>query len=268
MSRTKLTIHDDGISVSEHDGNITDMLNTELYTREWKLIGTEPPGADINDYFDMKFVQRINSFSNTDTDRTDANVGSPILFRHADDVLFEQIPIDRRVLGYAYEYFSKHVSRGIKGDLLLNVCKGMYKSPVFDIPGCTVVIPKHNSFSKESFVAIETPRGPGVLFVPMVTTDLIIDNLEDIGIRVMPSHQDMWSYSSCRIRLSKFVVVCQLGTEDWRGSAYAAEFSRRLACTAVATATLTVSVLLEPWQYSHGKHTSKHCMTYVIHAVK
>lgn len=267
MVRTsKITIFDDGVSVSEYDGNVADMLDRDLYTQDWKLIGTEPPSESNDDYFDMKFVQAM---SNAEVDpSTDVNVGTPLVFRHTDDVLCEQIPIDPRVLGKYCDYFSKHVSRGIKGDLLLNVCKGVFKSPVFDIPHCAVVRPKSSKYSHESFTSIDTELGTGILFIPMMTTDMIIDNLDDIGIRVIPSAQDTWSYSSCRIRTSEYVVICAFTPRDWKGSAYAAEFSRRVQCTAVATATLTVSVLLEPWQYSRGKHTSKYCMTYVVHAVK
>lgn len=274
VSVTKLTIYDDDVSVSAYDDNITDMLDMDLYTHGWELVGTATPSARNDDYFSMKFVQPTSDIDD------DTSASLPLQLKHTDDVLVEVIPIDKRTLGYAYNYFKNNVSRGTKGDLLVSMCKTIYKrnnpvpetvvykSPVFDIPDCTVVIPARNDFSRELFTAIETERGPGILFIPMVITDMIMDNLDDIGIRIMPSPQDMWSYSSCRTRVSKWAVTCDFDSSDWKGTAYAAEFSRRLPCSAVATATLTVSVLLEPWQYSHGKHTSKYCMTYIVHAVK
>jgi hypothetical protein len=278
VSVTKLTIYDDDVSVSAYDDNITDMLDMDLYTHGWKLVGTSPPSVRNHEYFHMKFIEPTDNAS--DDDIVDASLLLPMDLKHTDDVLVELIPMDKRTLGYAYDYFKNDVSRGVKGDLLVTMCKSVYKyrdpkperkvykSPVFDVPGCTVVIPARSDFSKEMFTAIETERGPGILFIPMVITDMIMDNLDDIGIRVMPSPQDMWSYSSCRTRVSKWAVACDFDSSDWKGTAYAAEFSRRLPCSAVATATLTVSVLLEPWQYSHGKHTSKYCMTYIVHAVK
>lgn len=267
---TKVTIYDDGISMSEYDGNIADMLDRDLYTRDWTLVGTNSPVDDDTGYFDMKFVQ--NNIQEADdankVSKLKIDPNSPIPFYHTDDVLFEQIPIDKRVLGPYYDYFSKYVSRGLKGDLLLNICKDVYKSPVFDIQYCAIVRPSNENYNHSSFVTFDTGDGPGVIFIPMMTTDVITDGLDDIGIRVMPSPQDTWSYSSCRVRMSEYAVTCVFASSDWKGNAYVAEFSRRLQCTAVATATLTVSVLLEPWQHSRGRHTSKYCMTYVVHAIK
>lgn len=263
---TKLTIYDDGVPIPEYDGNITDMLDRGLYTRDWELIGTEPPSEISDAYFDMKFVQVMPDESVSSN--TNVRVGTPILLRYGDDVLCEQIPIDRRVLDRYYNYFSRHVSRNIGGSLLLNICKDVFKSPVFDIPYCTAALPKRLDYSRESFTAIDTDYGPTILFVPVTITSMIIDSLDGIGIKVVPSPQDTWSHGSCRIRISQHILTCTFERSDWKGSGYAAELSRLIECRAVATAILTVSVLLEPWQYSRGSYTSKYCMTYVVHAVK
>lgn len=256
----------DCASVSEYDENITDMISKDLYTADWELVGTEPPSENVEGWFDMKFVQSM--YMDGDSTPTDRRFRRPLKINVVDDVVCELLPFSSKSLGMYYSYFASYVNRGIKGSMLMCLCQEMFKSPVFDIPGCTLVKPKTDRYDKSMFVTVDIGDCNAIIFVPVTAFDAITDALYGVDVRVMPTYQDTWSYSSCRATPSAYMMYSDIPKSSWKGSAYTAEFARRVECSAVATATLTVSVLLEPWQYARGKHTSKYNLRYIIHSIK
>lgn len=258
----------DEVSISEYDGNIADMMSENLYTNDWTIIGTESPSEDSEDWFDMKFVQTMYLEEEDEFELPDVQLRRSLRLNTNDDVMCELLPFSSKSLGRYYEYFMKYVSNGVKGSVLMCLCQQMFKSPVFDIPGCMLVRPRTNKYDKSQFVTTRIDDSNVVVFVPMTAFDAITDALYDVDVRIIPTDQDTWSYSSRRVVMSKHAMHSSIPNSSWKGNAYTSEFERRIQCSAVATATLTVSVLLEPWQFARGKHTSKYHLKYVIHSVK
>jgi len=258
----------DDVSISEYDGNIADMMNENLYTTDWTIIGTEPPSEDSEEWFDMKFVQTMCLQEEDKFELPDVQLRRSLRLNTNDDVTCELLPFSAESLGRYYEYFMRCVSNGIKGSVLMCLCQQMFKSPVFDIPGCMLVKPKTNRYDKSQFVTTRIDESNVILFVPITAFDAISDALYDIDVRIIPTDQDTWSYSSRRVVVSEHAMHCSIPQSSWKGNVYRSEFERRVQCSAVATATLTVSVLLEPWQFARGKHTSKHHLKYVVHSIK
>ncbi|KAF2861615.1 hypothetical protein K470DRAFT_285329 [Piedraia hortae CBS 480.64] len=235
----------DQATISEYDDDVNDMINSGLYTRGWTLIGTESPPNNGDEWFDMKFMQL-----QADNGYDIAKAKRPLRLRVTEDVTSELIPLSLDVLGKYYDYLTECIDPYVRGVMLVCTCQPAVKSPVFDVPNCVLVRPKTNRYDHTFFTTVDTEAYTAVLFVPIIVTDALMDSLHSIGVRVMPTYQDTWSYSSVRISLSRHL-------RGWRRDATAAVFAERLNCDAVATATFTVSVVLEPLQSARGKHTSR-----------
>lgn len=252
----------DVYSISEYDDDVNDMVEHGLYIRNWEILhGAHPPCSVDSDgqYFNIKYVQ-AGSISTSD-------INSPLKMRPGDAMAIELMPPKEEYLGKYYAHFRDHVTTRCKGELLVNFCKDMYKSPMFDIPDCAIIKPVSTKRRSE-FSSINLGDINGVLFIPSSVTDNLVDSLFALGIRVIPSAHDTWSYGSSRIRVCDDAVICELDSSDWKGNTYTAEFMRYIRCIAVATATLTVSIVLRPFQNARGPHTSKYHLEYVVHCVK
>ena len=250
------------------DEDIVDLLSGDLYTREWKLVGTEPP-SDDGDYAEhlcLQFVQAAEYADERDLSgiRLRPFVLTPI---SSESEAVEVLPVTRSTLGKYFDYFAGCVTTDTKHELLINVCRRQFKAPVFDISGCKLVVPKSNVLPS-NFIGIDLS---GVSCVPLIPASIvcnITDSLATIGFFVAPSYHDAYAYGCSRIRMSKIYTECEFDRACWKGNTYTRDFSRIIKCRAVATATFTVSAVLSPYVGSRSVYASKKILTFVIHAIK
>lgn len=263
--------HDNDVfSISTYDDdNVRDMMNSDLFRREWTIVGTEPPltkgkVADITEHLILNFHQIEEGVPEDET----ANVKPrPILLKHNSDYQLEMIPVYPNILGKYYEYFSRCVSLH-KGDYLLNVCTTRKKSPCVDIPNCVLAaIPEGSVRNLDCFTVKNMGSYDCVVYVPNSIIYEIISALNDIGISIVPSLHDGMPYNSIRTRISD--LCTEFSKDAWsKDSRYIREFSRYAPCNAVTTATLTVSFVLGVVRGPRSRYNNKKSLEIVVHAIK
>ncbi|KAG5981785.1 hypothetical protein E4U55_002563 [Claviceps digitariae] len=267
-----------------YDDDAHDMKEAGLFMRDWRIVGTEPPrsaGSDSSEesmvaiqHFNMLFEEDMkydnlegSEYKNKESGTAASGPGrGVIVLNPMAAVPVELIPVSRSSLGRYYEYFSRNVAMD-EGDLLMNVCEIARKSPCFDIRNCYLVRP---SFQKprKYFTVVEAGDDICIPLVPTSAIDAIRNSLVDIGISVVPSMHDAYAFNGCRIRVSKHYTSCEIAPSEWKGNTYTPRFNRMIECTAVTTATFTVSAVLGIVYGSTSHYNYRKTLTIVIHAIK
>jgi len=178
----------------------------------------------------------------------------------------EVVPADSSLFGQYWVYFREHVFEGTKGECTVNICRYGVKSPSFDILECVVALTQTKP--PQGYTWLKQNEHYWALFVPNSVVSILIDSLNELDIVPLPSAHDAQSYNSSRISVVSSPVTCQMGLDDWNTGGTYKSISRFVTCTAVATATFTVSILLTPYARARGTHTSKKHMSLVVHNVK
>lgn len=260
----------EGVSISTFDDEMKDMLDSKLYTREWRLVGTEPPTTLTHDSTDtqhlsMCFYQEDETTEDNISNHTDIK---PIVMKAQTTYDVEILPVHIQTLGYYYDYFTSYVSLQ-KGDCLINVCKDRQKSPCVDIPYCILVKPKHKNIqNSEDFTFINIRGEECIIFIPTRIVYNLLCNLGNIDITVPPSIHDGWAYNSSRVRMSSIFTCNEIPDTSWATGSRVRDISRYVSCTAVATATLTVSFVLSSVRGVSSFYHNRKLLDVVVHAIK
>lgn len=249
-----------------YDDDIRDLLVDGLFTREWTIVGTQPPSSDNAEsgYFNMYYKQTYD-----DDNKRSRNAAreKPLTLKPSQPDPVELLPPVPSTLGPYYSYFRDCVLTGRHGEMLVNFCRNGKKSPCVDIPGCALVVPTKTA-DVENFTLIKLGNVPCVPVVPTSIILNIIDSLAEVCQPVYPSFHDGWAYNGSRVRMSKMYTECELDDNAWKKEGFARDFSRLVRCVAVATATFTVSVVLSPSVQRTRYPTHKKVLEVVIHNIK
>lgn len=258
------------VSVSTHDDDERDLLAASLYTREWKLVGSKPPKITDDDtdseteHLVMCFVQCPEQ-SSFNSDKKD--VIKPLRLYSTDSDLVETMPVTMATLGIYYNYFKHCVITTKKGETLVNICRDKRKSPCVDIPRCALVVPKTDKLP-DHFIKISVGSTVCVPLIPTSIIHNVCEMLNGIGLSIVPSHHDAWAYSCSRTRMSDVYTDYDIPKENWKGNTYTQDYSSLIECTAVATATFTVSFVLSPYPGNSSMYVTRKTMSIVIHSIK
>lgn len=262
---------DGSTSASTYDAEVQDMLRHSIYTRDRLIRGSLDGCPDGDDHSKCKEVGACPGvyFAFAYIDALGAR-GSSTTAVQLDDggetQSLEPMPSSPVLFDKYYEYFSAYVFDGTRGEKVVNLCKKDTKSPVFDVPGC--VVAKRSSKPSSSYPSFWHRDCYWVPLVSGSAVSSIIDSLNDIDIRPMPSTHDVQSYGGSRVLMKRKPTTCQLRSCDWDDKSDKASICRFLPCDAVATATFTVSILLKPYPRARGIHPSKVYMSLVLHNIK
>ena len=261
---------------SIYDDDIIDMTEGDLFTRDWKLVGTDPPTShddsktSVNvSHFLMYFeedtmespVDDQSSYKNTST-----QLKSPIVLRRNVPEAIEIMPISHSSLQMYYEYFRSCVKQH-NYDELITVCRNERKSPCFDIKNCYLCIP-HPKANLDNFTTVEIGGLTCVLLIPQSVIDNMMISLADININVAAAIHDSQSYNGCRVKMSAIYTDCKIDSSSWKGNTYADMFRPILRCKAVTTAVLTVSMILGIVYGRKSAYINRKSLTIVVHAIK
>lgn len=250
----------DTLSEVTCDDDTIDMAEGDIHNRDWEVIGSEAPGERVDlDYFWMMHVDRTAKYISKDP-------FAEMVFPERDEVTFEVVPVYAQTLERYYKYFTECGAIGHRGDKLLNLCYPCMKSPVFDVQKCMLV--RFEDGVDSSTTAVNIGGAKCGVFIPANVTDCIIDQLFTMGIQIEITSQDTWSYATSRVTLSPYINLCQINEDEWEWGPSFKGLAKHVKYDAVATAILTISVLLSPCTGSRGKHSSKYTLKYIIHNVK
>ncbi len=256
---------------SAYDDSIKDLLQQQLYTQGWDTCGSleeckgpnEHPACAARGACDGLYF----SFMYVESARHGATNRKPVQVHPRDtEESVELMPSDSSLFGQYWEYFRRHVFDGTKGECIVNVCKYGIKSPSFDILECVVALTRTKP--PQGYTWTKQGDDYWMLFVPNSVVSNLIDSLNEVGVAPLPSAHDTQSYNSSRVSVVSDPVVCEVAPCDWQVGDIHKSVSRFVSCEAVATATLTVSVLLIPYPRARGTHTSKKYMSLVVHNIK
>lgn len=269
------TQRDTTMSVSTYDEEADDMINGGLFMRDWKLVGTSPPyhssspDSSVNDMLDhlvMFYKETLEGMQLNEDSSDDRSALSPIVLSSRPIEAVELMPIAATSLGPYYDYFSQCVATN-RSDQLLNICKRDKKSPCFDIKNCYLVQPS-STHDLPNFAITEVS---GKRCAPLVPTSIIyniMDSLTEIGISIVPTIHDALAFNGCRVRMSELYTSCEIPDSEWKGNTFTRDFSRLLRCSAVTTATLTVSVVLSVAYGPKSRYHHRKTLTIVVHSIK
>lgn len=261
---------------SIYDDDINDMINADLFTRDWEIVGTTPPTNfeedESNDdvshlimYFEeTPMVSPVESES-VQNDKSNRPL-SPIVLSNNVSESIEILPISFKSLGIYYNYFESCVKQ-YRYDQLINVCRNTKKSPCFDIKDCYLCIPQ-TRVNLNNFTTVEIGDLSCVILIPSSIIHNMMDSLTQIGISVVPTLHDSLSYNGSRVRMSKLYTEREINKSMWKGNTYAALFRNIIKCKAVTTATLTVSIVLGVVYGHKSQYNNRKSLTVVVHAIK
>jgi len=274
------TAASDNGSFSIYDDDVNDMISGNLFTRDWKIVGTDPPaspeadngGSDASHdtshlvmFFEESPMIGPGEFQPIYNSKP-SRIASPIVLDSSEPETVEILPISSNSLGMYYNYFASCVAQN-RYDQLINVCRKRRKSPCFDIENCYLAVP-HPDTNLDNFTTAEID---GLTCVPLIPSSIVLnmmDSLAALDIRVVPAIHDVLAYNGCRVRMSASYTDCAIDPSSWKGNTYTALFSRILRCKAVTTATLTVSMVLGMTYSRKSHYNNRKTLTIVVHAIK
>ncbi|KAM3518254.1 hypothetical protein NHJ13051_008329, partial [Beauveria bassiana] len=216
------------VSVSAYDDDANDMIKANLFTRDWKLMGTAPPGSPIEphasgsgvtDHFVMFYEEQLGQSDDEGADSSDhGSTLHPLILDRNTVENIEVIPISKMSLGSYHEYFSRCVAPE-HGDELINICRSGKKSPVFDIRDCYLVKPVSGKKQRNSILPnVSVAKVGSVDCVPLVPTSIIfniMDSLVELGINTMPDIHDSFAFSGSRLIKNTLASNNLLSEEDY-----------------------------------------------------
>lgn len=258
-------------TTSAYDATVEDLLQQNLYTAGWEIRGNlnncsgtdthstcVQKGTCLDTYFSFTYVQAAEQ-KHKNYRKVEVSPGGS-------EESVEVIPSHGSLFGRYWDYFSERVFEGCKGESLVSICRGEVKSPSFDVLGCVIALTHKKP--PNNYAWVKEGGSYWVILIPNSVVSNIMDSLNCIDIIPLPSAHDTQSYNSSRVLVKCRPVLCEMRPGDWTKGSTRKSISRFTECDAVATATLTVSILLTPYAKARGKHTSKKYMSFVVHNVK
>lgn len=255
-------------SLSIQDNDFNDMIDSGLYSREWRLVGTNPPSEseDVPEHLVM-FYEEVLEMSPSEYDSTTSSRLTPIVLNPSIPESVEILPVSTVTLGEYYNYFTSCVATS-KNDQLVSICTHTKKSPCFDIQNCYLLSLK-GKVSTTNFTQVYVGNE---LCVPLISSRIIENMIESLachGISILPDAHDANAYNGSRLQMSSLYTDCEI--DRWEKNMFNTtyrDFNRILRCKAVATATFTVSVVLSTVHSRKSKYSYRKRLTVVIHAIK
>lgn len=268
----------DDASTTPTDSEISDQLNSDLYTRGWFQLTTlernscsehgpvphcDCPMCNNNpktlvDSVEFLYVQCGDDYIPSGYNR---------LRRIGDERSTVQfMPLDPRCYYTLYAYIRQHTEAPIPGELLMNVCTSCTKTPLIDIPWC--VVAKCSGYIPDGFLTTAVYGGTSVLAVPKDAIQDIFDLMADHGMYPTVNRHDYMKYPSSRLRLAKSATIGELVFQSDGPYDEITALRRYLNCDAVATATFTVTVHLTHWVTSLGTYDKFRNVVLWIHAIR
>lgn len=255
-------------SLSIPDENINDLVAGGLYLREWAIVGTPPPSPDSAtvEHLVLNYHQATED---TDPSEIERVTPRPIVLDRDTQLQIEEIPVLRDTLGQYEKYFADCVVKS-RSDMVLNICKVRKKSPCVDIPGCLVVKPSRDmSLISDDYCKVKVGDQDCILMIPQTVIDNVIENVAYTGKYVVSVPHDAWPYNSSRVRISQLYTDFQPEDSDWDStSTYLRDLQRYVSCSAVSTATLTVTFVLGTCWGKYSYYRSRKSLSIVVHAIK
>lgn len=255
--------------MSTRDDDVTDMLQGDLFTREWRIVGNrsliEPEHQSEHLIMFYEQIDFLTPDRITDTEKSTKLV--PISLSTLEQDPVEIIPVSMGSLGEYCNYFQTCVCLDPQKDSLVSICKRRKKSPCFDIPRCCLVKSSKNA----DLVNFAIAKIGNVVCVPLIPSSAvlsIIDSISDLDISVVPMVHDANAFNGCRIRMSSRYTECEIPEDQWKQDSLRKNLSNFIKTDAVATATFTVSVVLSTVYGQRSKYLKKKALTIVIHSIK
>lgn len=259
-------------SLSIPDENINDLVAGGLYLREWTIVGTPPPSPESTSVEHL-ILNYHQAFEGTTDNEVKRITPRPMILDHDTTFQIEEIPVLEETLAQYTEYFMKCVIRS-RSDRLLNICKigrrTPWKSPCVDVPGCLLVKPGRNiSEISSDYCKVEVGGQDCILLMPQSIIDSIMENVAYTGKYVVTVPHDAWPYNSSRLRMSRLYTDFTPGQSDWDyTSSYLRDLRKYVSCSAVCTATLTVSFVLSVCWGKYSYYSTRKSLDIVVHAIK
>lgn len=278
---------------SDHlDADVYEMANTDIYTRDWIEMSTSTlctnkgscwcrgTGLCVAQAFAVCYVKSGSLPDElTVEDLKDYTLIEVNECDDANDWAAEEIPRSRMTLGSSYDYLSECIIDLNPACTLVSLFTGKYcKSFCFDITGCTIAkiagaVPEH----LENDVITSSDSNSLILLLPRKTVGTIIALLVGIGILPVTSEHvvsailkdgTVLSGAAGLCRLSHVCALFSVPEEGWMDCVTPLDPARGLAIEAVATASVTASVVLTPRPRFGGLRTSRKQVEFVVHNVK
>lgn len=265
---------------SVYDDDTKDQLEGSLYTRDWTIYGTEDKAPCTHELLHGEKLCYVCQTSNTRSGMHfymgyvwasaplwDMDLPLSLALKQGGEVCnVEFLPATDKTLGNYYRYFNKYALTGDRGEVVMNLCRGMFKSPCVDIPNCVVAACAGKV--SEDIAVISKREQLWALFVPNTAMMSIVDLMLDHDMCPIPSAHDGMSYNSSRIVVAGGVKTRIVRDGEWDTSSRRTSMSRYVKCDAVMTATFTISIVLRPYMNSKGKYSRWRYMNIVLHNIK
>jgi hypothetical protein len=256
---------------------INDMVEGELYTRGWKLGGTEPPCTEknrrITDAADLSLSYVVyNKYDVDDSiDYSNPVINSQLKDSSEDILQVEIFPPIEKILRRYYTYFTRCVVKSID-HYLVNICERNKKSFCVDIEQCMIIQPEYKVFISSLNPKIVLEGEFCILSIPYHVIKDIINALCILDIEVLPeiiNFPDRATKSlNFRIRKSDLFALSSNYRPSWRDVSHLCIEGETIKCKAVATATFTVSFILSPFTDTEYITRVKKHLEVVIHSIK
>lgn len=270
---------------SVFDDDINDQLESDLFTREWEQYGSLEPnkcpkhGLVPNDncmscttnpsllepHLNVTYVSAI-----TPTDSEAIVVPSRYNeIRGSGNELksVQFMPLKPECYYTLAPYLASRTQPPRKGEMLMNVCTPITKTPCVRVPSC--IIGKYSGRAPADFTCINKVDSDWVLFMPGTALMDIFTLMEEHDMYPTPDIHDGRSYNSSRLRLAGTVSSRVIKSADWKaGGLELASIRRYLNCDAVATATFTVTVHVAPSKPIRGRYSRYRQLTLWVHSIQ
>jgi hypothetical protein len=272
-------------NTSIFDDDINDQLKSDLFTREWVQYGSleynnctthgSVPTAGCNSctnnpalleqHLNITYVSAITP---TDSDTVTAPPRYNEIRGLGNELQSVQfMPLKPECYYTLAPYLANKTELPRKGEMLMNVCTPITKTPCIKVPSC--LIGKYNGRAPAEFTCINKVDSDWVLFMPRTAIMDIFTLMEEHDMYPTPSAHDGRSYNSSRLRLAGTVSSRVMNSTDWRTAGLElASIRRYLNCDAVATAIFTVTVHVTPSKSTRGRRTRYRHLTLWIHSIQ
>lgn len=273
-------------ATTEFDDDISDQVESELFTRDWVQYGTlEENKCKEHDLVPTKGCVKCNHdpsllpgckklnivyLSRTFDHEIDDDPSPPVRYnelrRHGYELASaEFMPIDPKCCYTLAPYLEKNVGPPGKGELLMNVCTAYTKTPCVKIEWC--IIGKYKGKVPDGFEFLEVGGENWVLFTPLTAMNDISTMMEEHNMYPTPSPHDGRAYSSSRLQLASNISTRRIDKSEWRQGPDLRSIQRYLNCDAVATASFTVTVHLTPFKGNTGRKSRYRHVNLYLHSI-
>jgi hypothetical protein len=265
------------------DDDINDQLSSDLFTRDWMQVGSlEMNECDTHGQVPQPSCPSCNNNPRLLKNYLNITYVSAMV---ADDAEEYKVPARYNELrGPGNElssvqfmplkpscyytlapYLANKTSAPQPGEMLMNVCTPATKTPCIRIPWC--IIGAYSGSSPDEFTSINKVECDWVLFMPHTALSDIFKLMEEHDMYPTPDGHDGRAYSSSRLRVAGSVSSRIMKSKDWKSGNELKSIRRYLNCDAVATATFTVTVHVNPAGGQRGKHSRYRHLVLWVHSI-